>query len=609
MYEASDKYKQMSSAPARKHDVDITFFRMNNGAYEKYAAYREQEDSPIISFKIINGQTTGGFAIGGTICATLEITAALSAAFQVNDKVEVQANFLNLDGSGGSEYLYLGVFYIDYIAVTATNKKITALDAMARLAKNYISELTYPATVQSMLGEISAQSGVGLGEINIFNDAAIASSPVKATDDKGNAISFTRREVLGYLAGINGGNAYINNVGQIAFSTPRETNYTIKCDNVISQTFGGAELTIDNVVLNKSGTSGSTADDWDENTVQLYVPLDVGEDIVTPIKQHLSGVHFESITLKKQGTGMFEPGDLMTYTALDGSSHKMLIMGVVYELAGGFFSETLYSLAQSSAQRQYSGVQNISQNIATSGTGGGKSSGEKDIIMEKPLVVNDNYSGKKTIVVEHGETSAATAEAATKALCNEFGVLPTSDGRVIPFPGSNVGFKFYGDPSNIYFIISNGDKESDVNYYLNNGAPNSVIEVYYSKNRTAVAVSWNKENDPHPPQALIAKNNSGAVSGLICSQYGFSFVREISPYPYISWRTVSNLNYAISLIRIPDIYDAALFGEVYGILSTPSISVTDYGAVIHTKEKDFVPIVGGENINTYSEFAVCAIAV
>ncbi len=364
MYNVSDKYKEISSAAVRKHDIYITVFRMVNGKYEEHASYHERQDSPIISLKIIKGQTTGGFSIGGTNCSALEITAHITAPFRVNDKIEVQTVFRTLDEMDGTEFLFLGVFYVDSITANQFSMKVTALDAMARLAKNYNSEISYPATVEAMLNEISTQSGVGLSSVDIFNNASVGSKPVKATDDQGNEVYYTRREALGYLAGINGGNAYINNMGQIAFSIPRETNYTIGWENVISQTFGGAELTVGSVILNTTGTSSSTSDDWDENAVQLYVPLDVAADIAVKTEQQLSGTHYEAITLKKQGTGMFELGDLVTYKALDGTYHKMLVMGIAYELTNGFFSETVYSLAQSASQRQYSGSQNISQNIA-----------------------------------------------------------------------------------------------------------------------------------------------------------------------------------------------------------------------------------------------------
>lgn len=368
MYSVSDEFKALSTAAARMHDIYIILSRLVNGRYEEYAVYTEwEEDNPIISFKIINGQTTGGFSIGGTYCATLEITAHINAPFQINDQIIVQTAFKTLNGASTSQSLFQGVFYVDTITDNQYSMRITALDVMMRLAKDYNSALSYPATVKSMLNEISSKSGVGISSVDIFNNASVATKPVKAKDDKGNEAYFTRREVLGYLAGLNGGNAYINNVGQIAFSTPRETNYTISWENVISQTLGGAELTISSVVLNTTGTSSSTDEDWDANAVQLYVPLDVGEDVAAKTEQQISGTHFESITLKKQGTGMFEPGDLVNYKALDGSTHKMLIMGVVYELTNGFFYETLYSLAQSSTQRQYSGAQNISQNIVPTG--------------------------------------------------------------------------------------------------------------------------------------------------------------------------------------------------------------------------------------------------
>lgn len=370
MYTVSDVYRELSSAFAREYHLRFECSHLVNGSYEQYASYTQGDG--IISVKVVNGQTTGDFTIGGTVCSTLEMTVTNNMPFMINDQIWVSVWFESPYGlSAGSENLSLGYFYIDSMSRNSQNTKITALDKMMQFAKNYDSALAYPSKTSNMLTEICQQSAVGTAEsLEILNNADITEKPVKSTDENENPIYFTRREILGYLAGLNGGNAYIDKDLRINFSVPHRTGVTIGEKSVISQNIAGVTFNISNVIVNGDGTTKSTSDEWEDGSVQLYFPLKTDSQIASALNGILKGVTYDAVTIKKQGTGVFQLGDMVIFQA-NGKIYNMLIMGIVYDFSGGFFSETLYSLAKSESQRQYSGVENISQNIATAGTGGG----------------------------------------------------------------------------------------------------------------------------------------------------------------------------------------------------------------------------------------------
>lgn len=374
MYSVSDLYKELSGAHVREYHLIFTCYHLVNNAYEHYATYPTDEQ-PIISAKIIIGQTTGGFSIGGTVCASLEMTAANNTPIKTNDKISVFVVFETpYAHTGSTEALSLGEFYVDSVRAGTTNTKIIALDRMIKLTKEYNSSLTYPSTVSKALDEISTRTNTPVSDdIDLFNDAGVGEKPVKGQDNVGTNIYFTQRETLGYIAGINGGNAYIDKDGKINFSTPKETDVAIDYSSVISQTLGDTSLEITKISRNTSGMSQSTSQGLENGTVELYYPLVLGNDsldVLTALTKRLNGLKYDSVTLKKQGTGVFQLGDMISYKAADNKVYKILIMGIVYEFSGGFFSETLYSLAKSESQKQYAGVENISQNISSSGTNG-----------------------------------------------------------------------------------------------------------------------------------------------------------------------------------------------------------------------------------------------
>lgn len=408
MYSVSDIYKELSEAPIREYHLIFTCYHLVNGAYEKYAEYNT-DDQPIISAKIVNGQTTGGFTLGSTICASLTMTVAKSMPIKTNDRINVFVLFETpYAHTASSETLSLGEFYVDSVQVGTQNTQIIALDKMARLAKDYNSTLTYPSTISKMFVELAMQANAPVSpDVNVFNDANVPVKPVKGQDSGGNDVYFTRREVLGYIAGINGGNAYIDKNGEINISIPKETGVTIDYSNVISQTLNDTSLEIKDININTGGTSQSTKDDLDDSTVELYYPISFDTSMLDTLKElvkALIGLKYDSVVLKKQGTGIFEPGDMVSYKAADNKVYKMLIMGIIYDFSGGFFSETLYSLAKSEAQKQYAGVENISQNIASSGTNG--VTNEQNYLIEYEYLTDTSvkYNGKTYTVTIDQET-------------------------------------------------------------------------------------------------------------------------------------------------------------------------------------------------------------
>lgn len=380
MYDLPESYINAATAAARKIALRVDLGEVRDGSYVDKASYTGGKG--VFSLKIVRGQTTGGFSLGGTVCATLTATFSNDVEINVKDRIQVYVGF----GVPESvpKWQGLGWFYVDSVKKGMDNQSVTACDAMLRFAKNYKSKLTYPAKVSDILEEISGQTKINLSSgLSLFNDVQIEKTPEKGEDKDGNKQYYTRREVLGYLAGINGGSAYIDIDFKINLAVPKETGYTISWKNTTSQSVDDTDFSVSHIIWNRSGITHSLGDDFEENTVEFTDPLAYtsSELILHNLETNIIGLSYNSITIKKQGTGMFQLGDLVDYEALDGKTYKMLIMGIVYDFSGGFFSETLYSLAKSASQQEYAGNQVIDQTEhikETAGTGGIGKAAESD---------------------------------------------------------------------------------------------------------------------------------------------------------------------------------------------------------------------------------------
>ena len=117
------------------------------------------------------------------------------------------------------------------------------------------------------------------------------------------------------------------------------------------------DYSVKGVAWNSSNKSLSVGDKYAINTVSVNNPLmfTTQEEIMENLKTNLIGLAFDSVTIKKQGTGMFQLGDLIDYKVADDKTYRMLIMGISYEFNNGFFFETLYSMAESASQQRNQG--------------------------------------------------------------------------------------------------------------------------------------------------------------------------------------------------------------------------------------------------------------
>lgn len=388
MYTVSAEYKELANASARnvKVKVNVKEKILTDGTYTWQLRNTYFSTDKVIGLKIIEGQTTGAFRLGDTICPVLELKLSSDSVVLNNDLIEVLVSFDN----GAEWQLLTSDFFVDSIDRQRQIVSVRALGTMIIVAKSYNSKLTFPTTTENVLSEMLDINAIGAG-YTLLSNATISEKPVKGEAEDGSTLYYTRREMYGFLAAANGGSAYINNRNQLCFSTPRETGETFTHEQVLSETIG-SERVVSSIQWNTSGLSYSLGDDYNEDTIEFFNPLvfSGNEQILHGLEETLIGLDFDGAIVKKNGCGYFELGDIVTYTDINDNAHRLLIMGIVYDFSDGYFSETLYSLTNSKNQRQYAGQEVVSNQI-----GGGQAQTVKDTV--KYL----NYSAD-TITKQHG---------------------------------------------------------------------------------------------------------------------------------------------------------------------------------------------------------------
>ena len=369
MRKVSPEYVALATARGRKYYLEIhikqSHYKTAGNVVTTENVYGSDK---LIALKIVQGQTTGGFEIGGVFSATLTATFTNDVVFAmaqpdddyVKNYISVYFGFAE-NPENDTEKQILGDFEVDVLKKNKYSQSVTAYDVIFTLSKQYreleTSRITYPTQASNVLA--AAYGNNKIGTIEYINNSLIRSEPIAGQDESGNNVYYTQRDIIGYIAAINGGTAYYDAQDGLQFTFPRTTNYTISASSTLSQEVNQTNFRINGIVMNNTSTSITSDPDYKVGTIEFEAPLefDNNEEIVSNLnKSALYGFTYDAVTVKKQGTAMFQLGDIVSFEDVDKTVYKMLIMGIVYDFSDGFFSETLYSLAKTATQQQYSGA-------------------------------------------------------------------------------------------------------------------------------------------------------------------------------------------------------------------------------------------------------------
>ena len=378
MRDLSAAYKTSASGDTRNYTINLHVWKKSvddNGNVsfpENTKAVYTSSDS-LISMSIVDGQTSGNsFQLGQTFCPIISFTTVPNLNIKTGDKVQVELVFTS------SAKATLATGYVDEYSYDSIDYAIsyTAYGKMLQLDKDYKSALTYPATFSAVVNEICSQNGLTFDMFTWKCNAKLKSKPVFGNLDNGEPAYASARGMLGIIAGVNGCNVIITADEKVKFVPYTDTKTGITYEDAFSRQVNNEKYIIKKAVLNDGGqTTGDEA-----GYVELYFPLETVEgkaSCLEKLNSVITGLSVMGMTVQTQGKGYYEIGDMLSYTDFDGEKYTIGVMGIKYDFGGGYFTETLYSLAPSEMEEQHKGNVRYSSASTT---------------LKNPVVISENTS-------------------------------------------------------------------------------------------------------------------------------------------------------------------------------------------------------------------------
>lgn len=309
--------------------------------YSKYLVDGKEYNQTLNEFKysnIINPNNS--ISIGNTCSSSVTFSIFKPQITLENKDITI---FEGVKGDSGIEYVQIGIFTVTKEESNGEYTKYTAYDKMYKAEKGYFSELTYPSTDKAILEEICTKLGIKLAT-SITNTHTITDKPQ----------GYTMREMIGYMAMLQGGNATINSDGNLEIKWYKDSGYVLDGHQYYQQgvTFTTSkDFTIRKLTCNntKSGdketstiTSGSGA------TGLSFANPFMTQAILDEVYKKIGGFQFRPLTVKFVGDWRLEVGDIITVNK-DGVDYKVPIMQITHECDGGLM-DTVTSIGQSDTE-------------------------------------------------------------------------------------------------------------------------------------------------------------------------------------------------------------------------------------------------------------------
>lgn len=303
--------------------------------------------------KITIGGDNDGAAVGKTYCAQLTIKIPRYIDIAEKDRLIVRSYY---DVGGKStEKLSLGWFYVDKIEINGFIMTVTAYDAMLRTSKNYVPTIEFPDSMPNLLDDVLIQCGINLDSSVTVPNYTINTPPILGKDDEGNDLYYSRREILGYIGALMGGNWFLTSSRHLKLAKPAEPVDTVLAANVFESDINGNIFTITGIAWNNGKQTYKRKDVDASGLIEFYDPLDTNrETVMAALEMSLVGKSYYGGTIKRQGAGWHEIGDVVNVPIdKNGNTKPIMITGIERVFENGGYTETWQSYAQTESEANY----------------------------------------------------------------------------------------------------------------------------------------------------------------------------------------------------------------------------------------------------------------
>lgn len=321
-----------SSFEEKVNNVSRTFFT------KLVFSDTEVIDSGMRNYKLSQQANSGTDTIelGGTVSAQIDVEA-FSTEFSVISR-EFQL-YLGIETDSVVEYIPIGI-YMPQKPTYSQDKSIvtfTAYDRMvSRFERPYNTEITaYPVDAKKILQEISAMSGVPLGNLNDLPDGVKVKARTIKYGDSGKQVvapfsGCTYRAAIGYIAQLYGRFATMNRSGELELRWYREVDYDVTADRIFNGEFG------DQYTLKKIEcmvTDGTLTAGDGETGISITNPV-MTQEILDDIFGEIGGMSYLPYTGTFLGDPRVDLGDIITV-----NGNAVPVMSIKQDYDGGLTTE------------------------------------------------------------------------------------------------------------------------------------------------------------------------------------------------------------------------------------------------------------------------------
>lgn len=309
--------------------------------YSKYVVDGKEHTDTLNNFKfqnIINPNNE--ITIGNTCASGVTFSIYMPAISLENKEITI---FEGVKVGTEIKYIKLGIFTVTRQTSDGEYTSYEAYDRMYKADMPYFSDMAFPSTDKAILNEICGKLGISLAT-NIVITHTINDKPQ----------GYTYREIIGYMAILQGCNAVINADGNLELRWYKDSGYVLDGHKYYQQ--GVTFTTSKDFIIQKLTCNNTKSGDKETSTITSgsgatglsFVNPFMTQAILDEVYKKIGGFTFRPLTVKFVGDYRLEVGDIITVNK-GGVDYKVPIMQITHECDGGLM-DTVTSIGQSDTE-------------------------------------------------------------------------------------------------------------------------------------------------------------------------------------------------------------------------------------------------------------------
>lgn len=324
-------------------DTAITEIVKGNSTryYSKYIVDKKEYTNTLNKFNFQNiTNPNNEITIGNTCASSVTFSIYMPQVSLENKEITI---YEGVKVSNEIKYIKLGTFTVSKQTSNGEYTSYEAYDKMYKADMPYSSDLVFPSTDKAILTEICGKLGISLAT-NIVTAHTVSDKPQ----------GYTMREIIGYMAMLQGCNAVINTDGNLELRWYKDSGYVLDGHKYYQQ--GVTFTTSKDFIIQKLTCNNTKSGDKETSTITSgsgatglsFANPFMTQAVLDEVYKKIGGFQFRPLTVKFIGDWRLEPGDIITVNK-SGVNYKVPVMQITHECDGGLM-DTVTSIGQSDTE-------------------------------------------------------------------------------------------------------------------------------------------------------------------------------------------------------------------------------------------------------------------